>query len=249
MYAERPSRLPYTIAWRSETPVAGGPVRILPDGCMDLIWSSGRVFVAGPDTTAEVASAPPGTRTFGLRFAVGTGPGVLGLPADEFTDREVPLADLWRPADVRRLAEADDPLRALEDVAARRWRTPDRTMVAVAAQARAGRSVDAIAESCGLGARQLHRRCTTTFGYGPKLLTRVLRLQRALGLARAGTPFAEVAATAGYADQAHLARDVRALAGVPLRTLLTPRAAQPAGLSGANRSTPLPSGSSTTAYR
>lgn len=264
MYAERPSRLPYATAWRSETPPGGRPVRILPDGCLDLIWSSGRVFIAGPDTTAEVADAPPGTRTFGLRFAVGTGPAVLGAPADEFTDREVPLADLWHPADVRRLAEADDPLAALEAVAARRWRTPDRAMVAVATLARAARPVDAIAESCGLGLRQLHRRCTTTFGYGPKLLSRVLRLQRALGLARGGTPFAEVAVAAGYADQPHLARDVRALAGVPLRTLLAPRAgypnragspraddrtAQPAGLSGANRSTPLPSGSSTTAYR
>jgi AraC-like DNA-binding protein len=36
-------------------------------------------------------------------------------------------------------------------------------------------------------------------------------------------PFAEVAATAGYADQAHLAREVRALAGRPLSRLLDRR--------------------------
>ena len=35
------------------------------------------------------------------------------------------------------------------------------------------------------------------FGYGPKTLARVLRLQRALDLVRAGTPYAEVADTAG----------------------------------------------------
>ncbi|MGW5695942.1 helix-turn-helix domain-containing protein, partial [Streptomyces asiaticus] len=68
--------------------------------------------------------------------------------------------------------------------------------------------------------RQLHRRSLAAFGYGPKTLGRVLRLNRALDLARTGLPFAEVAATAGYADQAHLARDVRALAGVPLGRLL-----------------------------
>jgi AraC-like DNA-binding protein len=51
----------------------------------------------------------------------------------------------------------------------------------------------------------------------------VLRFDRALALARAGTPLAEVAATAGYADQPHLAREVRALSGVPLRTLLPVR--------------------------
>jgi AraC-like DNA-binding protein len=53
-------------------------------------------------------------------------------------------------------------------------------------------------------------------------LTRILRMQRAVVLARRGTPFAEVSATAGYADQAHLARDVKALAGVPLGRLLRP---------------------------
>jgi AraC-like DNA-binding protein len=222
MYVEWAAKLPHVIAWRSTVPPGTPAKRILPDGCLDVIWQNGSVFIAGPDTTAQVASAPPGSRLFALRFAVGTGPGVLGVPADAFTDLEVPLADVWGSAAARRLAEAGDPLRALEDAAARRWRPPDRAMVAVAAQARAGRPVDAIADSCGLSARQLLRRCTSTFGYGPKLLTRVLRLQRALELARAGTPFAEVAAVAGYADQAHLARDVRSLAGVPLRTLLGP---------------------------
>ncbi|WP_461029927.1 helix-turn-helix domain-containing protein, partial [Streptomyces sparsus] len=69
--------------------------------------------------------------------------------------------------------------------------------------------------------RQLHRRAVRAFGYGPKTLARVLRLERALTLARAGLPFARVAADAGYADQAHLAREVKALAGVPLTTLLS----------------------------
>lgn len=58
------------------------------------------------------------------------------------------------------------------------------------------------------------------FGYGPKTLARILRLRRALALAGAGVPFAETAARCGFADQAHLARDVRELAGVPLGRLL-----------------------------
>jgi AraC-like DNA-binding protein len=66
----------------------------------------------------------------------------------------------------------------------------------------------------------LHRRSLTAFGYGPKTLARILRLQRALALARKGVPFAETAARAGYADQAHLARDVRELAGMPLGQLV-----------------------------
>ena len=117
MYAERASALPHVVAWRSVAPPDGRTTRILPDGCLDLIWNDGSVFVAGPDTVAEVASSPPGSRFAALRFAAGTGPGVLGVPADELLDRQVPLEDLWPAAQVRRLAEATDPMAALESVA------------------------------------------------------------------------------------------------------------------------------------
>jgi AraC-like DNA-binding protein len=219
MYSEHASALPYVVAWRIVS--SGRPQRILPDGCLDLIWRDGEVFVAGPDTVAEVGESAPGTRLHALRFAAGTGAAVLGLPADELTDLEVPLTDLWPAAEVRRIAEAADPSSALQDAALRRWQDPDRSMVEVAARARAGQPVEVIAAACGLSPRQLQRRCRTAFGYGPKTLVRVLRMQRALGLARRGQALAEVSAVAGYADQAHLSRDVKALAGVPLRTLLT----------------------------
>jgi AraC-like DNA-binding protein len=220
MYEERASLLPHVVAWRSVAPPGGDLVRVLPDGCLDLIWHDGAVSVAGPDTIAEASVTPPGSRCFALRFADGTGPTVLGVPADELTDLHVPLEEFWPAADVRQIAEAADPLGALERLAARRWQTPDPAMVALAAGARAGRPVGAIADACGLSARQLQRRCNTAFGYGPKTLARVLRLQRAVALARRGRPFADVSATAGYADQAHLSRDVKALAGVPLGVLI-----------------------------
>jgi transcriptional regulator GlxA family with amidase domain len=84
--------------------------------------------------------------------------------------------------------------------------------------------VAALAEMVGLSERQLHRRCVAAFGYGPKTLDRVLRLQRFLALGRSaqGRPggLAELAADAGYADQAHLAHDCRALAGATPAALL-----------------------------
>ncbi|MFE3285367.1 helix-turn-helix domain-containing protein, partial [Streptomyces sp. NPDC059233] len=77
------------------------------------------------------------------------------------------------------------------------------------------------------------------FGYGPRTVGRILRLRRALALARSGTAYAEIAHTTGYADQAHLAREVRAPAGTTLIAY--------AGSAGAKRETPQPSGSRTTA--
>ena len=98
----------------------------------------------------------------------------------------------------------------------------------------AGRSVAEVADEVGFSERQLQRRSLASFGYGPKTLARVLRLQRALGLARQGSPLVDVAFAAGYGDQAHFAHEVRALTGQTASQLVG---------SAANRSTPLPSGS------
>ncbi|RFU38975.1 helix-turn-helix domain-containing protein, partial [Actinomadura logoneensis] len=86
----------------------------------------------------------------------------------------------------------------------------------------AGASVPDVADAVGLGERQLRRRALAAFGYGPKVLQRVLRFQRALGAVRAGVPAAEAAVDAGYADQAHMAHEMRKLAGVPLGGLVGP---------------------------
>src|SRR2546423_1333252 len=81
--------------------------------------------------------------------------------------------------------------------------------------------VAALAADLGASERQLNRRCLAALGYGPKTLHRILRLRRFLALARASAAtLAAVAADAGYADQAHLARDCQSLAGLPPSRLL-----------------------------
>ncbi|MFC4470257.1 helix-turn-helix domain-containing protein [Streptomyces xiangluensis] len=225
MYAERPSRLTDAVVW-TNTPSGTGAGPVLPDGCMDLLWNEGRLLVAGPDTHAYVTEDTPRSWA-GVRFYPGTAPTLLGVPAHELRDRRVELADLRPLSEVRRLAAqvnaADDPASGLEEVALR-WASgaapPDPLLRQVVAALHAGRPVAATADELGVGARQLHRRSLTAFGYGPKTLARVLRLQRALALARAGVPYADTAARTGFADQAHLARDVRELAGMPLGELL-----------------------------
>ncbi|WP_225849335.1 helix-turn-helix domain-containing protein [Streptomyces sp. HPF1205] len=222
-YRERAARVPAVTLWTRGQ--SAGRYRVLPDGCMDLIWHEGRLLVAGPDTVAHVADERAAGSYAGLRFAAGTGPLLLGVPAAELRDQRVPLEALWPAAAVRRLAEraADDPAGALEAWAVARARATgpaDPFPAGLARALSAGHPVASVAAGSGLGERQLRRRCEAAFGYGPKTLARVLRLQRALALARRGVPFATVAVTAGYADQPHLARDVRSLAGVPLSELL-----------------------------
>ncbi|MEE1803459.1 helix-turn-helix domain-containing protein [Streptomyces sp. JV176] len=260
MYQERASRLDGAIVWTGTTAAATtgpgsgpgpAPYPVLPDGCMDLLWIGGRLLVAGPDTRAYTPEGVSGLYCAGVRFAPGTAPALLGVPAHELRDRRVELADLWSPAKARaltdltaRVAATTDPATALETAALRCAAAsgpPDPLLRAVVTGLDAGRTVAVTADAVGLGARQLHRRSLDAFGYGPKTLARVLRLQRALELVRRGVPYADAALAAGCADQAHLARETRALAGLTLRAYERAYAASARG------ETPQPSGSRTTA--
>lgn len=223
MYAERPlSRLP-GVAWEI---TATSPYRVLPDGCTDVMWMGGRLMVAGPDTRATM-NEPATDPIVGVRFAPGTGPAVFGVAAHELRDARLPLVELWPGPEVRELEErlaAGGPAAALlEDVAARhagahgggdgpsRW---------VAREIARGAPVSEIARRLGITERHLHRRSLEAFGYGAKTLQRILRLQRALTLVRDGMPAVFAALDAGYADQTHLAHEVRALTGTSLSGLL-----------------------------
>ncbi|WP_225640230.1 helix-turn-helix domain-containing protein [Streptomyces werraensis] len=228
MYRERASRLPGAVVWTSVPAGGDGTGRVLPDGCMDLLWHDGRLLVAGPDTHAHVDGGAAGPWS-GIRFHPGTAPSLLGVPAHELRDRRVELADLWPAAEVRRVTArvraAQHPARGLEEVALRLAASagpPDPLLSRLVAALDEGRPVAGTADELGLGPRQLHRRSLTAFGYGPKTLARILRMRRALALARSGVPLAETAIRAGYADQPHLSREVRSLTGVALRELVPP---------------------------
>ena len=102
-----------------------------------------------------------------------------------------------------------------------------------------GSTVAEVAQRVGWSSRTLQRQCTAVYGYGPATLRRILRFRRAVRLLDEGSPTADVAATAGYADQPHLHREVRDLTGMSLATLRQG--------SGQKRSTDVPSGSVTVA--
>jgi AraC-like DNA-binding protein len=214
------------------------PVRVLPDGCMDLMRMDGRIMVAGPDTTASVS--PRGGEPFvGLRFHPGTLPRLLGVPASELRNERAPLTELLSGAPRRgSLTELAAALASEEPRAETApWSLP--LLRHVTGSLAAGSAVADVAHEVGWSSRTLQRQCTAVYGYGPALLRRILRFRRAVWLLDDGLPYSEVATRAGYADQPHLHREIRELAGVPLKALRQD--------SGANTSTQLPSGSATVA--
>ena len=82
--------------------------------------------------------------------------------------------------------------------------------------------VSALAAETGWSGRHLTSRFRAEIGLTPKAAARVIRFSRARHLlvrnlteANAGFRLADLAVTCGYFDQAHLAREFRALAGCP----------------------------------
>jgi AraC-like DNA-binding protein len=205
------------VLWRV---VADGPEQhVSPDGVMDLMVVRDRLVVAGPDTRAMVARTRSGEVTWGLQLAPGVAHALLGVPAHELTNQRVELSELATlPRNAGRSSEDSAPDR-LEKVFAALWSRadPERSVLRTAASldraAREGLGVRETAEFHNLSERSLRRLSNRLFGYGPKTLTRIHRLQRALHLAQAGLPLSDAAAAAGYADQAHLTRESRRLTG------------------------------------
>ena len=79
----------------------------------------------------------------------------------------------------------------------------------------ARKRMDRLADRMGMSERTLRRRCLSAFGYGFKTLDRVLRFQRFFQLATHSpkASLAELASWAGYADQAHMTREVLRMSG------------------------------------
>jgi AraC-like DNA-binding protein len=244
-YVEWPARVSprssVACLWASR-PSATSAGRVLPDACIDIIWDGASIFVAGPDTGPVPIIPRAGQFFAGLRFLPGRAPGFLGVPASELLDRRVPLTDLWGEAPADRLADclasAASPVAAasvLDHAVAVRSGTAqpaDPMIDELVAMYRAIRpdgssAVQFASRAISVGERRLHRHCRAAVGYGPKMLERVLRFQRARQIARSTTSLALVAALAGYADQAHLTRESRCLAGTTPSDLF--KTSRPAG--------------------
>ncbi|WP_124710906.1 helix-turn-helix domain-containing protein [Gordonia insulae] len=194
-----------------------GSSTILPDGCMDLIWTGRRILVAGPDTRPYVHHADVAGEMVGLRLDPGVAPTVLGCAADELRDTRTDLADLWTRAEAQRwcsaIVDADDPASVL--VALTRTRVADRPawLGPVVANLAAGRRIDLCADVAGVTARTLHRQSLHHFGYGPKTLQRILRMRAAMTDLGVGRDLSAVAYRRGFADYPHMHREFVELAG------------------------------------
>ena len=207
--------------------------RLLPDGRITFAWIDGiGVRIAGPQTRYLTPPELERMLAVGASFYPGAAPQLLRTRAADLRDHHVHL-DAVAPALARRLderlGEAQRPeaaLRAFAEellVALRAVAVPD---PAVQDAVRVLDSRDARVADAATGAfvseRELQRRFGDHIGYGPKTLHRVLRFQRFMRhLSGSDANLAAAAAHAGYADQPHLTREARRLAGLTPRQLVS----------------------------
>lgn len=233
--ASRPGSL-IDAVWETRAPSAdaGGAVRVIPDGCVDLLWHEGSLRIAGPDRRAYLAPFSAGAVSCGVRFRPGAARAMFGVPGEALAGGSQPAAGVLDADEAVRLdaalvAAAPGARTAL----LRRWagarlatgvaRDPAVAAVADALAADPTLRVSVLADRVGYSERQLRRRVQAEVGYGPKLLARVLRLQRVLGLARADASLslADLAYAGGFVDQAHLSHESADLGGTTAAVLLS----------------------------
>ncbi|MFE2503947.1 helix-turn-helix domain-containing protein [Streptomyces rubiginosohelvolus] len=149
---------------------------------------------------------------------------VLGAAAD-LSGTVVSLEDIWgRDAErtegrLRAAGTWDERFAIATDALGRRLdarRSPDPEVAAVWELILTGRGrvgVDSLANEVGWSRKRLWSRFRSQIGLAPKHAARLVRFDHAAHLLAAGRPAAEVAAVSGYADQAHLHREVKAFTG------------------------------------
>lgn len=204
--------------------------RVLPDGAVRLAVQLGarpHAEVIGPSAAPALVRLGGAMEGFSLTLQPGAAMALLGVPAGELSDRVVPLECLWGRAGTD-LAEqvaarcGDTPRaaalqRALAMRGASRGVPPAVPAAARLIGAAGGLApLREVASAVGLGERRLQQLFQAHLGLSPRSVGRLARLQALLRALRheRRPAWADLAVARGFYDQAHLANEFRALAGM-----------------------------------
>jgi len=224
---------------RSATPRDDRRDRVLPDGCVDVIFAFDDAMgtrlvdamAVGPMTKPIIPDRE--SRLYvGARFKPGRAFIAFGIPATELLDERVAYDAVTLDAmpDIDAIAAAStdmERLRCVVEAVRRRLAVvgavPASVRVAVKriVSASGNLRVASLAAEIGITRQQLARQFATHVGVSPKMLARVARTQAALAradAARAAHPrapdWSAIAYDLGYYDQPHFIDDFKSITGV-----------------------------------
>jgi len=220
----------YVECYWSQSQEGPGDHLVLPDGCVDILFSRSGGEPDGLATVGLMTSplrvpARAAQSYFGVRFRPGMASAFIP-GAELLTDETTPLDDLIGRAARRmfeRLSESDslEEMGRLMDLSLRPMNPPDageRVLWQLqAAEVSAGSSLDEAIAQSGLSVRHFRRLCMERAGVSPKYLSRILRFRKAAQKITASKgisqpSWADFAVSCGYYDQAHLIREFQEFA-------------------------------------
>lgn len=228
LFRPSPAHVPWVeYLWTQQVAAAptGRTWRVVPDLNPHLMFTltragsrlHARCFLVG--ARSRFVDVPMGNRivTCGAGLLPGTLSRLTRLPASDFTDRSISVeAAFGTPGKVllERLGEVAPCGDALGIIAAFLAEIGARQNRRVSLPVDGCNRVEQLAARTGLPRRTLHSRLTQEIGLSPKRILRIRRLHQALRLAQ--EPFstwAHIAASCGFADQAHMIREFVDLLG------------------------------------
>lgn len=221
--------------------VPDSPDRVLPDGCMELIFHFGDPFQIVKKGVARlqdrsilfgqiesfVEMMPSGkTGLVAVRFKPSGLAPFVNIPVSEFNHGAVSIEHVFGKE-----AERLEALVMLSETVEERMQVIEQFLISRLYRSEHDRivhsslqylgltnmmSVDQLANSHGISMRQLERKFKNTTGLSPKTLMRIMRFQRFFALLESENELnlTQLALDAGYYDQAHFIRDFHRFAGM-----------------------------------
>jgi AraC-like DNA-binding protein len=215
--------------WTLRVVTPPATVHVVPDGLVDLIFDLQRreVYVGGTNLVPVAYTHTHAAHLLGASLKPGTALQLLGVPASSLTPEWQRLEDVIGPA-ANALADLvfDAPSArerfALLDafLVARLFATSSEPRIqgaiAIILAQDGAVDIETLGRSAGVSPRNLGRLFDDWVGMPPKRFARVVRLQSTLRRLQENPnmDLTQLALESGYADHAHLTREMQAIAGI-----------------------------------
>ncbi|MDR2232649.1 MAG: helix-turn-helix domain-containing protein [Tannerella sp.] len=220
--------------WTSSvTGGTGRPHKILPDGCVDIIFMFDRAAetvyakIVGTMTTALEVTYPQTIQFFGIRFKPAGITAFTRVPVHEFTDRDVELSlvnTLFDKSFGETLTEKQTPEEFIAHTdnylinkmsGLYRYDRQIISAVELIDAAKGRLSPAQVASDVCLCPRHFERRFKSAIGISPKTFSNILRFRHSLKYLQnyPRMDLLSAAVACGYYDHTHLIKDFRTFSG------------------------------------
>lgn len=218
--------------------------RVLPDGCIDIIFNLGDAFgkinqdcsvsnvphscVVGAMRQPIIAKLKGHIEIIGVRFKPGGAYPFFRFPLHELTNRIVALDDLSKQPDtamelrITEEAPIAKKIAHLERIFIKRLKTVChidsiiQKSLSNIYKTKGQVLISSLEKSLGVSSRHLERKFIENVGLSPKMFCRVIRIKNAISILRSQPKpdWTEIAYSGGFYDQAHLIREFKTISGL-----------------------------------